>query len=138
MADDETRSIDVGDMNNDGYLDIVSGNLRAENKLYYGNEKMDFSQSISFSANRPTSTVAVADLNGDGYLDIVEGNFEDRNYVYFGSEAGAFEEVGLREDLKDDTYDIEIGDIDNNGLLDIVISNSGELNLFYKTRSESR
>lgn len=69
-------------------------------------------------------------------LDIVEGNSEEKNYVYLGQKNGGFIEIGLREDLKDDTYNIEIGDLNNNRLPDIVESNSGTWNLYYLTRKK--
>lgn len=134
--DDETRSIDIGDINNDEFLDIATGNLNAVNKIYFGNHKFTFTKEHSFKTERETASIKIADLNNDGFLDIVEGNFEDRNYVYLGSKSGEFLEIGLREDLKNDTYHIEIGDIDHNGFLDIIESNSDAWNLFYRTRKK--
>jgi hypothetical protein len=83
-----------------------------------------------------TSSINVADFNQDGNLDIVEGNSEGRNYVYLGQKNGEFIEIGLRDDLMDDTYHIEIGDLNNDGFPDIVESNSGTWNLYYKTRKK--
>lgn len=47
---------------------------------------------------------------------------------------GSFTEVGLREDTADDTYNVETGDLNSDGLPDIVESNSGDWNLYYLTQ----
>jgi len=58
------------------------------------------------------------------------------NAVEMGSSSGEFKQVGIRQDLKDDTYTIEIGDINNDGLPDILEANSGTWNLYYRTRKK--
>ena len=58
----------------------------------------------------------------------------ERARLYLGSKSGDFQEISLGEDLKNDTYNIEIGDLNSDGLPDIIISNSGSWNLFYRTR----
>ena len=55
------------------------------------------------------------------------------SFPVFLSKNGVFKKIGLRKDLKDDTYNIEIGDLNGDGLLDIIESNSGTLNLYYRT-----
>lgn len=129
----ETRSIDTGDFDKDGFLDIIAGNLGSKNVIYFGDENLEFQRTFEFSAERMTSSIKVADLNRDGYLDIVEGNSEERNYVFMGKKDLGFLEIGLREDLKDDTYNIETGDINGDGYPDIIESNSGAWNLYYRT-----
>ena len=69
-------------------------------------------------------------------MDIVEGNSEQQNYVFIGKSNGEFNEIELREDLKDDTYNVEIGDLNNDGFPDIVEANSGFWNLYYLTRKK--
>lgn len=71
-------------------------------------------------------------MNNDGFLDVVEGNSGERNYVHPGRRYGTFMEIGLKED----TYDIEVGDLNHDGLPDLVESNSGEWNLYYFTRKK--
>lgn len=57
-------------------------------------------------------------------------NSEEQNFVYVGQKNGEFIEIGLRKDLKDETYNIEIGDLKTDGFPDIVESNSGTWNLY--------
>ena len=128
--------MDIGDFDQDGFLDIVTGNLGSKNSIYFGDKNLNFNRVYHFEAERQTQSIKVADLNKDEYLDIVEGNSEQRNYVYLGEANGAFTEIGLREDLKDDTYNIAIGDVNNDGFPDIIEANSGTWNLYYRTIKE--
>lgn len=59
-------------------------------------------------------------MNNDGFLDVVKGNSGERNYVHTGRRDGTVLEI----DLKEDTYDIEVGDLNHDGLPDLVESNS--------------
>ena len=69
-----------------------------------------------------------------GNLDIVEGDSEQRSYVFLGNDNGGFKEIWWQKDLKDNTYNIEIGDLNNDGYPDIIESNSSSWNLYYLTR----
>jgi len=42
-------------------------------------------------------------------------------------------EICLNEKFKDDTYHITTGDLNGDGVLEIVEANSGTLNLIYRT-----
>lgn len=131
---DETRSIDIADFNNDGFLDIIVGNLGAQNVIYFGDSELTFDKVFEFREERMTASIKIADLNQDGIPDIIEGNSSQRNYMHLGDDNGGFTEIGLREDLKEDTYNIEIGDLNDDGLPDIVVANSGDWNIYYFTR----
>ena len=72
-AENETRSIDLGDFNKDGFLDIITGNLGSENIIYFSNKKLAFDKIFTFKEKRMTASIKVTDLNQDGFLDIVEG-----------------------------------------------------------------
>ena len=81
-----------------------------------------------------TASIAITDFNKDGWPDLVFGNAEDVNYVQLGSESGTFTEIALNKDLKEDTYKVTTGDLNGDGLPDIVEANSGAWNLIYRTR----
>ncbi|SKB86732.1 hypothetical protein SAMN05660226_03499 [Parapedobacter luteus] len=103
-----------------GFLDVIVGYLGAANRIYYGDKSLKYGNFDEFGDSTATSSIAVGDLNEDGIMNIVEGNVESVNRVFIGNVHRTFEIQNLREDLNDDTYHVEIGDLHNDGLLDIV------------------
>ncbi|MDX1550551.1 MAG: VCBS repeat-containing protein, partial [Lysobacter spongiicola] len=124
----------TGDMDGDGYIDVVTGSLGNGTRVHYGDGKGGFPRQLSLSSDRDTASVAVADLNQDGRPDVVEGNSERVNVVHMAQTNGQYQQKPLREDLADDTYHVATGDLNGDGLPDIVESNSGDWNLYYLVR----
>lgn len=75
-----TQSMAVGDMNGDGWFDIIQGN-DGQSYVYLNDGWGSFTQRIPWGRGETTNSVAVGDLNGDGFLDIVQGN-EGQSYIY--------------------------------------------------------
>ena len=79
----ETKGIEVVDVTNDGYYDIVLGNYNIANMIYQNDgtgkfEKMD----IEIPTNQATAIAAV-DVNNDGFIDLVIGNAADSHYKVY-------------------------------------------------------
>ncbi|MCB9102292.1 MAG: VCBS repeat-containing protein, partial [Anaerolineales bacterium] len=72
-----TNSVAVGDLNGDGFLDIVEGNFLAsggqQSYVYLNDGTGGFLSASPFGGTNGTRSVVMGDLNGDGFLDIVEG-----------------------------------------------------------------
>jgi hypothetical protein len=96
----------AGDVNDDGYLDVIVGAF-GENKVYvyYGSEQglstngecpdedpkpcADWEASGKDGANFGYSVGTSGDVNDDGFSDVIVGAFgENKVYVYYGSEQG--------------------------------------------------
>jgi hypothetical protein len=127
----ETRSVAIADMNNDGILDIVTGNINGSNIVYFGDKNFTFNQTLLFgSKDTDTYSIALADFNKDGFMDIVTGNYLKPNSVFINLDGKSFEEIKL-SDTSSRTYGVTVGDINSDGWIDIAIANSDDLNLYY-------
>jgi hypothetical protein len=119
---DDTRSIALGDLNNDGDLDVVAGNHTVASLVYLNNGNGTFvppTASTTLGANA-TQSVVLGDVDGDGDLDIAMGNYNELNRLYLNNGGGAFSAsstIGLDADA---TRSISLGDVDGDGDLDLV------------------
>ena len=141
--------IACGDIDNDGYEDIVIaaggyGEKRGRAYLYWGSDRnsMDAKPDKIFVGKQEKGSLfgvgypAVYDIDNDGYDDIILGahtssNKTGRAYLYYGN----------KKELMDTSYDlifkpensgerffgyiIKCGDVDNDGFGDIVIGRPG-------------
>lgn len=128
----------VGDINNDGLLDIFFTANMQPNKLYLNLGNMKF-KDITLDANpllagRPggwKTGVTMADVNGDGLLDIYvcySGIVNDdtrRNQLFINKGNLKFEEEAKQYGLDDKSFSTQAAffDYDNDGDLDMFLLN---------------
>ncbi len=123
----------VADLNNDGYLDIVFSNHHdgsthdTNSYVYWGAASDAYSVKTELETHGASGN-SVADLNNDGYLDIVFSNrrtdstYDTNSYIYWGNESNSFStktELSTHGALGN-----SIADLNDDGYLDIVFSNS--------------
>ncbi len=131
---DKPNDLRFGDLNNDGFTDIVVGsvaNLPNDQICYLpGNGDGTFANYISISTGEGgPSRIDVGDVNADGNLDIVTSSWAlDDITVIFGNGDGTFTgstqySAGHRPGR------INLYDIDNDGDLDIIINNYASSNM---------
>ena len=133
---DRTFSIALGDVDGDGNLDVVAGNLQEPNRLYLNNgSKNPFVNGIPITDDdNETRSIALGDVDGDGDLDVVAGNFGEPNRLYLNNgSANPFSDDNRGSISADDneTRSIALGDVDGDGDLDVVAGNFGEPNRLY-------
>jgi hypothetical protein len=131
IKDFDYGGIDVGDINGDGFFDLALAIHMGRIVLLLNDGKGGFVES-SFAAEEKfrSRTVKIKDITGDGRLDVLavsEARFTKDYYprgILIGiNEGGDNWNISLIEKsfgLHSDTVDIT--DIDNNGLMEIVVA----------------
>jgi hypothetical protein len=128
--DPEAHPLDVVliDVNGDKHLDAVLAMENAPNRLYLNNGKGVFTwkKGVFAEKNHDTEHVRAGDFDKDGKLDLVFVAEDDQNHeFYLGNGDGTYRDVSDRLLAKSEGNGLDIGDVNGDGLLDIVIGNTG-------------
>jgi len=137
-------SVHTGDINRDGYADIIVVGRRNQPSggdwayLYINNRNGTFRQSMDLAFDSSIQRdvdgeIVFADINGDGYDDIVEvinygGQQRANIYINNGNETFTKFEKNVTGLIgASNQVCITAGDINNDGLLDLYITGAGDL-----------
>jgi hypothetical protein len=144
LGPDHTKAMALGDVDNDGDLDVVLGNENQANKLYLNNGSTDpFSDTVAIPITGdadPTRALALGDLDGDGDLDLVAGNgaddsdviFPDKLYLNGDLTAPFSGTMGITLSADTDlTWALALGDVDGDADLDLVTAAADGANKLY-------
>lgn len=123
----EIATVDAKDVDNDGDNDIIVGD-RGENSIYMyfntnGLGAFSAAQVITNQVNY-VSSVKFVDVNNDGNLDILSASVSDDKIAWFENldGLGSFGAENIVSTTINGAFYSTMGDIDNDGLKDIVAS----------------
>jgi enediyne biosynthesis protein E4 len=121
----------VGDINNDGLLDIFFTGNMVSSRLYLNKGNMQF-EDITLAAGVETNKwargVAMADVNGNGLLDIYVCISGTENLLYINQGDNTFKEEAAAYGLNDASWGMHAAFLD--------YDKDGDLDLYLITRSE--
>ena len=135
-----TLTAGFGDLNHDGYLDVVLGNHEGARMGYFPTER-DINRIIFNEAGKldgsnfreiddvpgDTLSIILTDFNQDGMLDYAEANdFNQPDLFYFGDGTGALKKITNADEIIPNTphttMSIKTADLNNDGDFEILMT----------------
>jgi MYXO-CTERM domain-containing protein len=134
-----SNKLELADLNADGRVDIMFANGAGyaspeggqQNRAFLnqgaGKPFLEVSEAVFGATPDQTRVIKAGDVDGDGDLDLVVGNtFETQSRLYIGDGAGGFTEATAQLPQKPASIgDLELGDVDGDGDLDLVLADWG-------------
>ncbi|PQJ72386.1 VCBS repeat-containing protein [Polaribacter butkevichii] len=144
--------VSVGDINNDGLIDLFFTGNQVSNKLYLNKGNLQFediTEKAAISGDKRWYTgTTMADVNNDGYLDIycaVAGKKGiKKNQLFINNKNNTFTEKAKEYNIDDAANSMQstFFDYDNDGDLDLYIANypiihQSTSNMVYKNKMDN-
>jgi hypothetical protein len=131
------RALATGDFNGDGKPDFAVGDYDGSNISIFlsSNDPSGFTRTHFPADHYGAYWIAVGDLNGDGKIDIVMANlYYSRIWIYLnntptGSSMAMFS-YSITTPGGTNPNTVNMGDVNGDGKLDLVISNSNNVKVF--------
>ncbi len=134
---------DAGDVNNDGYDDIVVGAPQYNNEtgrayIFFGGSSPDFIADVTMTGEAMydkfgCSVSSAGDVNGDGYADVIVGAVGkyanvNKAYLFYGATGSSMDNVAdgvLNGPSQFGNSVASAGDVNNDGFDDVIVGADG-------------
>lgn len=130
----DSEDVAVADFDRDGDVDLVIVSEDDQTNEHYVNDGAGtFTDGPALPVRGTSNAVAFADLDGDGATDLVIGQNGQSNVV-LNDGTGAFTDVTATwlPMVTDMTQDLELGDLDGDQDLDLIVANEDDNRLFMR------
>lgn len=124
----------VGDLNNDGRLDLAVSNYSTANVSVLLQSTISpgvFQSPVNYAAGSNPYAVAIGDLNNDGRMDLAVANFSSTNVSVLlqnPASPGVFQ-AAANYGAGTNPHSVAIGDLNGDGRLDLVVANYSSPNV---------
>ncbi len=131
-AKSSSRAAAFGDLNGDGWNDLIVGDERVGLFVYLNNEKGGLTEGKPFGEKSLVPyAISVSDMNSDHHLDIVVGYASGPGSIFLNDGTGvAFAQVRFG-DGNGAVYGLAVDDLNGDGKPDIVAARSEAPNVLY-------
>lgn len=115
------REICTADVNDDGYLDLISGG-GSEVAWWENDENFEFTKHTISQNVYIARSVRAADIDGDGDSDVAAAVWGDDSILWWRNDgAGVFEEIPLEESVEG-PHTVDLKDVNGDTHMDILCS----------------